>query len=291
MLSKRSKYYQFGAAALTLLLWAAPAEAAHGASVVTIGANLTSQERNAMLRDFGVQGPSVRVILIHHADEERLLSGVAPQSEIGTRSISSSAVTTEDPGYGIRVSTRDITWVTPAMYANALATAGIKNAKVMADAPFPVSGTAALAGILTAYQAASGAHIPLGQQRTAAKEMIVTGNIGDQIGNKKTASALMMQIKNVVIARRLTDPATIRPIVIQEANRLSISLTNSQITQITNLMVSISHLSLDATTLTAQLRTWAQTAQSITPPGFWQKVGLWFHQIWLAISSIAKPSA
>lgn len=42
------------------------------------------------------------------------------------------------------------------MYKNALATAGITDAKVLISAPFPVSGTGALTGIYKAYEDMTG---------------------------------------------------------------------------------------------------------------------------------------
>lgn len=166
----RVTHRQLVGVGVAVVLWTTTVHAASTSRVVTVGANLTKSQRQTVLRDFGSVAVGARQIIINHGDEERLLSGVAPQSQIGTRSISSSAVAMKSRGYGIQVTTHDITWVTPSMYANALATAGVKNAEVIADAPFPVSGTAALAGILTAYQSASGTTIPFGQQRTAAKE-------------------------------------------------------------------------------------------------------------------------
>ena len=285
MLSNKVTHRQLAGVALAVLLWSTMAHAQGTPNVVTLGANLTSGQRQQMLTELGA-AQTARVLTINHQDEERLLSGVAPQSQIGTRSISSSAVTLEGSGYGIHVTTRDITWVTPAMYANALATAGVKNAKVAADAPFPVSGTAALAGILTAYQTASGSTIPLSQQRTAAQEMMVTGNLGDQIGSKSKAAMLVMQVKNTVIQNHLTTSAAIRPVVVNEANRLNINLTNTQIASVTNLMIALSRLPLDAQTLTSQLHSWEQKAAGVVPPGLWQQITLWLSRIWHAIQSL-----
>ncbi|NMP22170.1 DUF1002 domain-containing protein [Sulfobacillus harzensis] len=269
-----------------VLLWTTTAHAADQSRVVTLGANLTAAEQRTMIQSFGTAFQSARRITINHSQEETLLRGVAPQSEIGTRSISSSAVETERSGYGIRVTTKNITWVTPAMYANALATAGVTNARVQAAAPFPVSGTAALAGILTAYQSASGHVIPYGQERTAAQEMMTTGSLGDQIGSKAAAATLMRRVKTIVLQQHLTTASAIRPVVIREANNLSIKLSDTQINEITNLMVSISRLPIDASTLSTQLRAWEQQAARIAPPGFWQQLVIWLKRIWHAITAL-----
>ncbi len=45
------------------------------------------------------------------------------------------------------------------MYANALVTAGVENAEVDITAPFNVSGTAALTGVMKAFEKATGKQI------------------------------------------------------------------------------------------------------------------------------------
>ncbi len=270
---------------LAVLLWTATANATKETRVVTLGANLTAKEQRHMMRTFGAPFQSAGRLTINHRQEEDLLQGVAPQSQIGTRSISSSAVQLESSGYGIRVATHNITWVTPKMYANALATAGVKNARIEAAAPFPVSGTAALAGILTAYQSATGRNIPYTQERTAAKELITTGSLGDAIGSKAAAATLILRVKESVLAHHATTPGAIRPIVIQEANKLSIRLTTREVTQVTNLMVSVSRLPIDVASLSAQLKGFEAEAARVAPPGFWHQLIAWLGRIWRAITS------
>ena len=55
---------------------------------------------------------------------------------------------------------KNINWVTDAMYTNALITAGVKDAEIQITAPFKVSGTAALTGLMKAYETASNKQIP-----------------------------------------------------------------------------------------------------------------------------------
>ena len=280
------QFHAFAVLAAVALLAFQPARAFAQNSVVTLGGNLSAAQRQTMRQTFN--RPGARTIIIRHQDEERLLAGIAPQSEIGARSISSSAVTIKPAGTGIQVRTHHITWVTPLMYANALATAGVKDAQVEVDAPFPVSGTAALAGILTAYQTASGSRIGLGQQQTAAREMVVTGNLGDQIGNKAKASALIMNVKSRVIGGHLTSAAAIRPVVVAEAHRLSITLNRTQIDGIIHLMVAISRLPLNPATVAVQLRGWQNQAAGVLPLGVWPQILRWLRVIWDAVRSLVR---
>lgn len=276
---KRTVWFLAGCISLSLTLTPSPAWASNG--VVTLGQNLTAGQKDMMLRQFGVSGQSVSILTVNNQDEHRLLDGIAPASEIGTRSISCAYVVDRGPGYGIRVSTRDITWVTPSMYASALATAGVKNAKVSAAAPFPVSGTAALAGIIMAYQKASGTAIPISQARTAAKEMVVTGQLGQSIHDKNKATELILMVKKDVVSHHLTSASAIRPVVVQWANRLSITLSAQQIDQITRLMVDISGLSINSSALESQLSGVERQIGSYLGPSFsLHNIILWLRELW-----------
>jgi uncharacterized protein YpuA (DUF1002 family) len=234
-----------------------------------------------MLNYFGVTSSTVTVITVNNQEEHQLLDGIAPSYEIGTRSISSSYVVPESSGYGIRVATYNITWVTPAMYANALATAGVKNAKVVAAAPFGVSGTAALAGILIAYQKARGVQLSPQRTRTAAREMVVTGNLGDAIHNKQKATELILLVKQEVVRQGLKSPQQIRPVVIQMANRLNIRLTSTQVNQITGLLVQLGTLSISYQSFSRQLSGIEQDLRANQP--FWTQLLTWWNNLWQRI--------
>ncbi|PSR32090.1 MAG: DUF1002 domain-containing protein [Sulfobacillus benefaciens] len=259
-----------------------------GQNVVTLGDNLSPGQRQQMLNYFGVTASSVTVIIVNNREEHQLLDGIAPSYEIGTRSISSSYVVPESPGYGIRVATYNITWVTPAMYANALATAGVKNAKVVAAAPFGVSGTAALAGILIAYQKAKGVQLSPQRTRTAAREMVVTGNLGDAIHNKQKATEFILLVKQEVVRQDLKSPQQIRPVVIQMANRLNIRLTSTQINQITSLMVQLGTLSISYQSFSRQLSGIEQDLRANQP--FWAQFFTWWNNLWHRIFGIIHVS-
>ena len=71
---------------------------------------------------------------------------------IGTRALSSVTVEQKDDGNGVNVTTQNISYCTSGMYRNALITAGIKNADVKVAGPFKISGTAALVGVMKAYE-------------------------------------------------------------------------------------------------------------------------------------------
>jgi uncharacterized protein YpuA (DUF1002 family) len=250
--------------------------------VVTLGADLTPTERVQMLDYFGIRMLRIRQLIITNSQEHQLLDGIAPANEIGTRAISSAYVMPQHTGYGITVTTHNITWVTPAMYKNALATAGLQNAVVRVAAPFPVSGTAALVGIIWAYQAATGHSLSPAQQRAAAQELVVTSQIAHSTGQSAGVVNLVAQVKQEVVNQHLTTPAQIRPVIIRVAANLNIHLTTAQVTSITNMMVQISHLHLSASMLSRQIG--GIQSEASQAAGLWQQIVAFFHWIWLRIT-------
>ncbi len=269
-----------------LVLWGGSAAAS--TSVVTLGQNLAPGQRQQMLAYFGVIGKNIPVIYVNNRQEHQLLSGIASPAEIGTRSISCAYVVPESRGYGIRVATHHITWVTGAMYANALVTAGVKNAKVVAAAPFGVSGTAALAGILIAYQKATGTHLSLSDTRTAAQEMVTTAHLGNTIHNPTQATQLMLLVKREVLKHHLQNPATIRPIVLKMAAQLHIHLSATDVTQITNLMVRIGALSLTYQSVDKQIS--GVERQLVAAGPIWNQFTTWLQMLWHKILGLIHVS-
>ena len=73
-----------------------------------------------------------------------------------------------------------------------------------------------------------------------------------QIGESK-ASELMARVKERVVGENLQDPASIRNVVSNVAQELQVKLSTQQINQVTNVIVRISHLQLEAAQLRGQL--------------------------------------
>ena len=94
----------------------------------------------------------------------------------------------------MEVETKNINWVTDEMYINALITAGVKDAKIYITAPIRVSGTAALTGIIKAYEISADKTIPEDVKQAANEEMVESAKLGDSIG-AENASAFNGKIK------------------------------------------------------------------------------------------------
>lgn len=134
-------------------------------TVVTLGKDLDDAQRKQILELFKVDEKDITIIEVNNQEERKYLEGVATEGQLGKLTISSAYVELLEEDSGIKVETYNISWVTKEMYANALVTAGVTNAKVIAAAPFPVSGTGALTGILKAFEQATGEKISEEQKR------------------------------------------------------------------------------------------------------------------------------
>lgn len=222
------------------------------AEVVSIANDIDMTQRQEMLDIFGVDESEVRMITVTNQEERKYLEGIAPDEQIGNSTISSAYVQFLDNGSGIEVETHNITWVTEEMYESALVTAGVKDAKIMAAAPFPVSGTGALTGIIKGFEVATGETISDEQKRVANEEMVVTGELGEEIG-KDEATNLIVSIKEELVGKNIKDREDIKQIIIDISGRLDINLNTNQIEDLTNLMEKIGGLNLDTEQIKNQL--------------------------------------
>ncbi|MDO4313385.1 MAG: DUF1002 domain-containing protein [Eubacteriales bacterium] len=212
-------------------------------NVVTLGENLTEEQRAAMYDYFGTSADKVRTIIVTHADEVKYMEGIATAEQIGPTTNSCAYVEPTESG-GIKVKTANLNYVTSTMIASTLTTAGMENCNVIAACPFEVSGTGALTGIIMAYETASGENLDEGKKEAAMEELITTGNLSDAIGSE-LATEVMNEVKTEIIDQGLTDPEEIGAAVDEIAANHDVTLTEDQRQQIVSLMEKISQYDYD----------------------------------------------
>lgn len=220
---------------------------ADSAKVVTLGANLSEDQKNSMYEYFGTSADQVETIEVTNADEREYMEGIATESQIGTRTYSCSYVEPTDSG-GIQVKVANLTFVTSSMIASTLLTSGMENCNVVAASPIEVSGTGALTGIMMAYETASGEELSEEQKEAAVEELVTTGDLADSVGQEEAAD-LMNDVKQDVIENGLTEEGEIQDSVQEAADSLSITLTDEQMAQIVSLMQTISQFDYDVNAL------------------------------------------
>ncbi len=226
-----------------LLPYTAYADVAAGDMIVTLGENLTTEQKNMLLSEMNVPN-DVKTITVSNAEEHQYLGDYVSSALIGTKAISSSSVTFEQAGSGLKVETKNINWVTEEMYINALATAGVKDASVYVTAPFSVSGTAALTGIIKAYEVSSDKVIPEDVKQAANQEMVTTAKLGDEIGTDQ-AAALVTKIKEKMAENKPETEADTRGIIDAAAKEVGVTLNEEQVQSLLNLFNKLKELNID----------------------------------------------
>lgn len=210
---------------------------ADAARVVTLGADLTDAQKQTMMKYFNVSSEQVQIMTITNQDEHNHLDNIAPQSQIGSRTLSCAYVKPTQSG-GIKVRTANLNWVTGNMIATTLSTSGVKNCEVVAACPMEVSGTGALTGIQMAYEQASGKKLDETKTKLANEEMVVTGNLADQVG-KNEATTVVNQSKMDVIQNNVQNADEIQNIVINVAEQNNVSVSQEEIDKIVSLLEKI----------------------------------------------------
>ncbi|ANB57282.1 hypothetical protein GFC29_1567 [Anoxybacillus sp. B7M1] len=271
---------------------AAAADAAEGDVIITLGENLTDSQKQQVLNEMNAP-ENAQTITVSNTEEHKYLDGLIPKAQIGTKAISSSMITIGANGSGLDVETHNITWVTKEMYTNALITAGVKDAKIYITAPFPVSGTAALTGLMKAYELSSDKVIPDDVKKVANEEMVKTAQLGKSIGNDQ-AVALLTRIKEEMAKNPPQTDADLRSLIEKAAKDLGITLTQDEINSLISLFNKMKNLNIDWNQVNDQLSkaknkisTFLNSEEGKT---FIQNIIDILKEIWNAIKSVFTSS-
>lgn len=229
---------------LTVLTLSVPAWADAIMCRTVIGADLNPDQIASVYAAFGLRRGDVIELTVTNADERRYLEGYVDERVIGTRSISCVYVELSPPGSGMSVSTSNISWCTGEMYASALATAGITDARILVAAPFAVSGTAALSGVYKAYEDMTGSRLDDMAKLVSTQELTITGDLAQQIGSMDSTS-IVSELKLMLDETRNMSDAEIRNVILDIAGRYNVRLTDTQINQLISLCRSLEGLNPD----------------------------------------------
>lgn len=256
------------------MLFAVPsisfADAVEGDTIVSLGENLTEQQKNDMLAELEVP-ENAKTITVSNQEEHDYLGEFIPKAQIGSRAISSASITMGAKDSGLDVQTNNITWVTDEMYINALTTAGVKDAAIRISAPFDVSGTAALTGIMKAYEATTNKEIPEEIKKAANEEMVKTAQLGDSIG-ADNAAALMGKVKEEIAKNEPKTEADLRALIEQVAVELGITLTDAEVDRLVEFFNGLKAMDIDWNQVKEQLSEISTFLQSEEGQSFLQRL-------------------
>lgn len=211
---------------------------------ICYGEDLTKEQLQWVMDQFH-PGGEVEYVTVSNAEEYQYLGDVIPANKIGSKALSSAMLELVGSGEGITVVVDEhIRYITPGIYRNALVTAGISDAKVSVVCPVNVSGTAALTGIMKAYERYSGEEISKERKKVANEEMVVTAKLGETVGEKET-NDLINSLKVQIAQKKPKTPEETRTLILNVTNEIGITLTEEQVNQLTDLFVKMQNTDID----------------------------------------------
>lgn len=252
-MSKTKRFFAVVLSASLVLGSMVPAFADASDTYVSLGADLTADQRATVLQYFGLKEADlaeIEVAQITNAMEHQYLDNYLPASVIGTKALSCVRVDKTD-SRGIRVTTHNISYCTEGMYQNALTTAGIENADVTVAAPFSISGTAGLVGAMQAYQGVTGKKINEENADAAIQELVTTGELGETLGNENAENVIAIVKQKVAESKGASDEEILQ-MIDEGCAEIGVTLTDAEKQQVLALMKKISKLNLDTDKLMEQ---------------------------------------
>ncbi|MCK0471529.1 DUF1002 domain-containing protein [Halalkalibacter sp. APA_J-10(15)] len=227
----------------TVLPAVALADAMPGDVIVTLGEDLSESQHQQLMNEMGVTEDNL-IVYVSNEEEHQYLGSYISAARIGTNALSSSKITLLESGEGLSVETNRIDWISDEMYMNALITAGVEDADIYVTAPIDVSGTAALTGLLKAYEVAMEIEIPEEQKQIANEEMVKTGELSHTIG-AENATELMNRIKEEIGDQPIESEEDLRALIQRIANEMGITLTDEELNGLISLFMRMKDLNID----------------------------------------------
>ena len=217
---------------------------ADSVTVVSVGADLTDEQKDKMFEYFGAKENEVAVIEVNNDEERAYLEGVATEQQIGRRTYSCAFIEETEEGKGINVKTANLTWVTSNMIKSTLTTAGIYDCNVVAASPFAVSGTGALTGIMKAFEIVNGSPLEETKKEIATEEIVISGNLAEDIGSDE-AVGIITDVKDTIIGENIVAADEIEQVIINSGDKFEVTLTDDQVQMILNTMVKVASQDYD----------------------------------------------
>jgi len=213
-----------------------------GDARAVMGADITAEQKASVYKTFGIKEGSVTELTVTNDDERQYLDGLVDESIIGTKSISCVYIEVLGEGDGLDVSVSNINWCTEDMYANALVTAGISDAKLIVTSPVEgISGTAALTGVYKAYEDITGEKLDEIAKLAGTQELVITADLADQIGSYD-AVTIVNELKKVLGETVNMTDEEVRTEIKNIAAENDISVSDGQVDQLVSLCRSLEKL-------------------------------------------------
>lgn len=260
-----------------------------GDPIAVFGDSLTPAQKEETKTLLGItDSTQTKEVTVTGADIVKYIQG-DPNSHL----YSSAIITRKDAGSGlnIKIVTPDnITEVTEQMYANALLTAGIKDADVEVASPIKVSGHSALTGIYKAYDT-SGGSLNTARTDVANQELNLATNLSKQDGiSQDKVNQLLTQIKQEMANQKPATKQDVANIVDDKLNSLQIQLSPKDRQLLIDLFNQMRKLNINFGDVEKQLSDLThgfgqKLKNTVEDKGFWQKVANFFSQLFDSIGN------
>lgn len=217
-------------AVLAMLVLGASTVRAAGEKYIVFGADTTPAERGELAQLLGLDASS-QPNIVTTQEVVAALRGTGLPVAATEKSISSSALTCLNQGEGLTVRTANITRIPAAVYANALVTAGVGDANVQIAAPSanPVTGEAALVGVLKAFPQCQAGRQPEQARVALAYEQVARiVNLAGPSGDLTRASATILKAARPVILGEARDDTRVGVALDQAAASEGVAITPAQ---------------------------------------------------------------
>ena len=238
------------ASAMLITTSASPVMAAAGDVKISLGADLTAQQQEEVLSLLYVSEAELAesdVIYVTNEEEHAYLDSYVDYDTIGDAALSSSKVVLKEEGHGITVTTYNINYCTTGMYQNALITAGVEDADVYVAGPEKMSGTAALIGIMKAYDAATDGSLNEENIDAATQELAVTSEIAQATGaDPEDVELIIAELKTMLDEIAGMDDASIDNMIVEVSQKYGVTFSDDNVVRVRELLKTLSTLDLDS---------------------------------------------
>ena len=217
---------------------------------LALGADLSDAQKATVLSIMGISADDLAdydVVYVTNAEEHQYLDAYVSSSQIGSRALSSILIAEGKKGSGINISTTNINYCTVGMYKNALTTAGVTDANIIIAGPSSISGTAALVGVLKAYQEMTGKAMEDNVVDAALNELVITGQLEQSIDglSDEEVEEFIAYVKSVIAENDLSSEEDINAAIDDACQKYNVTLSDSERQQIVSLLLKITSLGID----------------------------------------------
>lgn len=212
-------------------------------SVISLGADLTEDQKNMILDEFEA-GDSL-LIEVTNEEEHKYLGEFISADKIGSQALSSAKLTLREEGSGLNIQVSDkIIYINKDMFRNALLTAGITDADVLVSAPFEVTGTGALTGILKSYEALTGKDLAEEIKEISNEELVLTYDLSKM--NSSDDVTDFMNIVKVDFAKNMPETKEeTKTLILNLAESNNVKISDDQADQLADLFMKMKNANID----------------------------------------------